>query len=270
MPLPRKQDKFTGILRTRRFRFKISSIRSVKKHPHTKTRKTPACPTQGKNPPKNTRKILSAPLKTSIKTPQKPSQISALFHNKRRKYASRINLKKRIKEKTIQTFQWYSPSDTFHFLGKGYTSIVYINSARNVVVKHVQKYYNYNVFEREVYWLKVFNEKKFTWAPRLITSKYPYIVMEYVGTPINKNNVPKDWLLQCQQIIRDMQEVKFIHNDIKGGEVTIKDGRLFLLDYQWGSLGGDMSCGGLFNKTKKPHGIFNDLKGSIIKKIKVK
>lgn len=214
--------------------------------------------------------MIRKPTKRLIQKPQKISHTSTPVPKPHHRYALRIKFKKKIKNNTIQTFPWYSPSDTFRFLGKGYTSAVYINSSQTVVIKHVQRYHNYNVFEREVYWLKVFNEKGFTWAPRLITSKYPYIVMEYVGIPLTKANVPKDWSLQCDQIIRDMRQVRFVHNDIKGGEVALKNGRLYLLDYQWGSLGGDMSCGGLFNKSKKPHGIFNDLKGSIAKKLKVK
>jgi predicted Ser/Thr protein kinase len=164
-------------------------------------------------------------------------------------------------------FEWYS-QESFRFLGKGYTSTAYVNQKRTVVIKHVVRYISNTVFEREIHWLKVLNAKGFNWAPKFISSKFPFLVMEYAGTPLNAHNCPSNWSQQCDTIVKQMREVNMRHNDIKKGDIMVKGGRLYLLDYQWASLGNDYSCGGKFNRSKKPHGLFNNLKGVVKQMIK--
>jgi predicted Ser/Thr protein kinase len=149
---------------------------------------------------------------------------------------------------------------------QGHTSTVWTNSAKTLIVKKVIRFLDYSVFEREIYWLRILNEQQVSWAPKLIQVSKPFIVMENVGTNITKQSLPSNWNEQVKAIEHDFQTLNLRHNDIKGNELLVKSGKLYLIDFQWASLGNDWSCKGLFSARSKPHGLFNSLQ-TVIKSV---
>jgi hypothetical protein len=149
---------------------------------------------------------------------------------------------------------------------KNETSRVLIGE-KQIVIKEVVKYTQYNILEREVYWLQKFEEHHFDWAPKILHKSKSWFAMSYVGEPITKENVPRDWRSQCETILRDLESVNCRHNDIRSVEVLVKDGKLHLVDFGWASHGSDMSCGIGLNPTPKPEAVQNDLIGAIETKI---
>ena len=147
-------------------------------------------------------------------------------------------------------------------IGRGYTSVVTLDPNTQIVTKQITNFSfdSWNIYEREVYWLKYLNEKGYTWCPKLTSSdsKTKTIQMEYVGVPINRNNAPKDWRAQLSSILSDLAKENIKHNDIKNAEVLVKAGKLYLIDYGWSSKGNDWSCGQGFSSKQKPCHEFHD------------
>ncbi len=145
-------------------------------------------------------------------------------------------------------------------LARGQTSKITIDMQKGIVIKYIIAYHSYNVFEREVYWLKYLNEKGYDWCPKLLSSdpEKKTIHMSYVGNPITKSNAPQDWVAQLEKILNDLEKEDIKHNDIKKGEVLVYNGKLYLVDYGWSSKGNDWSCGGIISKKPKPCHSFHD------------
>lgn len=145
---------------------------------------------------------------------------------------------------------------------RGATSYVEIDKDNRIVKKYVKSYSQFQVFEREVYWLKYLNEKGYEWCPKLLSvnDKSKIIVMEYVGEPITKNNAPIEWKKQLVSILEDLNKENIKHNDIKHGEILVENDKINLIDYGWASFNDDWSCKGRFRKIKKPCHIFHDSK----------
>lgn len=70
-------------------------------------------------------------------------------------------------------------------------------------------------------------------APRLIADGTDWIVMEYCGAELNPSNVPPDWRSQVDAIVGALSDARIIHRDIKPGNLLVRDGRLFLIDFGW-------------------------------------
>lgn len=148
------------------------------------------------------------------------------------------------------------------------TSSVEINYEKNVIKKKIKNYKNYNVYEREIYFLKYLNEKGFNWCPQLIDTNdfNQTITMTWVGERINKTNAPIDWEEQLQSILNDLGKQNIKHNDIKGDEVLVLNGNIMLIDFGWASINGDWGCGINLCKKEKPANNFPD--ETAIKRIK--
>ena len=141
---------------------------------------------------------------------------------------------------------------------KAKTSNIYINS--EYIFKQITRICNFDLFKREIHILELIN-KKFNWAPKLICydTKNKIIMMTYCGKRINKENCQNDWEDQINTILQEMNSLNLKHNDIKPDqEILVKNQKIFICDWGWGSINNDFSCGiGLWNK-KKPHGITDD------------
>jgi tRNA A-37 threonylcarbamoyl transferase component Bud32 len=148
------------------------------------------------------------------------------------------------------------------------TSNIYIDADKRYIIKQDNKIYaSYNVMEREVCLYNILNVNGYDWCPKLIhTDNTTYIVVEYAGVNINAQNCPNNWEKQIDIILNDLKKETIKHNDIKLDEILVKDGKIYLVDYGWCSVGGEMSCGiGICNK-KKPYMTFVD--SDIKKKIR--
>jgi len=122
----------------------------------------------------------------------------------------------------------------------GTTSAYYISDKTEYFLKLVCDYNDYNVLEREVIILKILAKynKHF---PKLIAYNNQYIITEYIGPVLNKNN--PDIIKQANIILNILANEMISHSDIKEGELLIKDNTLYLVDFGWASLNGDLSCG---------------------------
>jgi len=143
---------------------------------------------------------------------------------------------------------------------KGGTSDIYIDKDNQIVVKKVKRFKDYDVFLREIYWLKYLNEKQYSWCPKLLfyDNESQIIILNYIGPSINKKNKPADWREQLKLILNDLVKENICHNDINKNNVLIKDNKLFLIDYGWASKINDWSCNGVFDKRKKPSHVYFD------------
>lgn len=70
-------------------------------------------------------------------------------------------------------------------------------------------------------------------SPKLINSGDGWLEMEYCGEEITCANLPCDWRQQVDTIADGLNEARIIHRDIKTGNVLVKDGRLYLIDFGW-------------------------------------
>jgi len=145
-----------------------------------------------------------------------------------------------------------------------YTSYVY--RSEELVLKIIKSYEKYQVYEREVYMLKLLEENGITWSPRIVHTDdvNQIIVMTYCGELLTELNKPKNLIEQMNIILNDLKRLNIQHNDIKEEELLVLNGKLYLCDFGWASLNGFLSCGFNWNNTK-PDGIKNDT--SIVEKM---
>jgi len=132
---------------------------------------------------------------------------------------------------------------------------------------HVRKVYDLTMypeagmFEREVYWLRRLWGKPH--VPKLahVNEEKKEIVMEWVGTSLKDPTtvLPEDWQGQLLDLVALLAKHGLHYNDWDFSNLCVKDGVLYLIDFQWcPSLGLDFSCGGASAKLdKKPYGDFH-------------
>lgn len=70
-------------------------------------------------------------------------------------------------------------------------------------------------------------------APRLLTFGEGWIELEHCGAELSTDNLPKDWHEQAVEIATVLAEAGILHRDIKSGNVLVKDGQLYLIDFGW-------------------------------------
>ena len=93
--------------------------------------------------------------------------------------------------------------------------------------------HNIDVFENEIKWLKILQESEY--FPKLLfyNKESRIIVTTDCGEKINIDNFPKDLFEQRDKILEELKKYNCRHNDIKPGEILIKDGKLNIIDFGW-------------------------------------
>ena len=97
--------------------------------------------------------------------------------------------------------------------------------------------------------------RRFEWAPDMLCSKGSMIVMRHMGQRVDKYTLPENFKAQMQKILNDMNSLRIRHNDIVTKyrtDLMVRDGRLGLIDFNYGSIGGDFSCGSKLIPRKVP------------------
>ncbi len=121
-------------------------------------------------------------------------------------------------------------------------SIVSVDSAEGIVLKEgISNVYTnlFNGFQREIWWL--IRLRNFDRVPKIIKIEYPNRLTEsFIGDVITKETVPADWYDQMEYILGYLKSVNCNHNDIKPSEILVKDGKLYLIDYNWATLVGEL------------------------------
>lgn len=148
------------------------------------------------------------------------------------------------------------------------TSTVFIDPTHTFVIKFVNKYFDYDVYEREVYWLKKFED--FDRVPKILycndTDKY--IITEYKGERINKSNKPDDIHKQLDYIYSKLSEYYCNGNDIKiDQDFLVMNNKINVCDFGWSAdANNDYTIGGQFSDIDID--IFNSFKDA--EKISIK
>lgn len=114
----------------------------------------------------------------------------------------------------------------------------------NIIIKKKTKKYfgcdkigsDYDHFYREVKCLNILkNHSNF---PKLIYAdeKNFTIYLTYCGELINENNIPSNWKYQLENINLILKKFNIFHNDVWYGNLLIKDGIIYLIDFGWASI----------------------------------
>ena len=115
------------------------------------------------------------------------------------------------------------------------SKIVYLNANfqptkdKPIYVKKILNRKYQELIDNEISWLTKLN--KLPWAPKIVSYDDSDIIMTYIGEGVTKSNLPKDWRLQVDSILRDMDAIGCSHNDIKINELLVQDGKLHLIDF---------------------------------------
>lgn len=140
---------------------------------------------------------------------------------------------------------------------KGVVSIYFTDADQRYFCKQVTYNSRYSILPRELFFLDMLKDKP--WAPKLAyTNNKDIVVTDYIGERLTAANCPADAAEQAIQILEELHALSITHNDIKDGEILVRDGRLFLIDYGWSRLNGSMSCGRGFFDQAKPGGDVHD------------
>lgn len=153
---------------------------------------------------------------------------------------------------------------TFHPLPAcGATSSVYQSADGLLVLKMVQAYHEYHVYEREKALLQ--RLQAYAWCPRLVRwhDKKKWLLLEHCGTPIHRADARAvDWAglrAQFDVILADLASEQLAHNDIKCDELLLDaQGQLRLCDFGWGSCRGSHALAPGMWDGDKPCGIQPD------------
>lgn len=103
-------------------------------------------------------------------------------------------------------------------------------------VKRVEHYLEYGVFDREVQFLARLERSGFTPKLQSVDWQKSEFTMERVGDELCRHNFPKDAGVQASAILATLESLAIRHNDIRPSNVTVRAGKLFLIDWQWATL----------------------------------
>lgn len=90
--------------------------------------------------------------------------------------------------------------------------------------------------------------EKYNLSPKLITYDSNTLMLSNCGSVINKENIPSNWKDQIYNIYNMLRNENLYHNDFTLSNVTVLNGKIFLIDFGWASY--DNPQYPFFNLTK--------------------
>lgn len=117
----------------------------------------------------------------------------------------------------------------------GMVSIVNINreenSVRKAYLKDERKEVLKNHWDKEVEALVLLKGEKHFPQVLNIDEIGKVIKMTYCGESLTKENLPKNWEDQCDEITSILEGKKIFHADIYLKNILVKDGMIYLIDF---------------------------------------
>jgi tRNA A-37 threonylcarbamoyl transferase component Bud32 len=105
------------------------------------------------------------------------------------------------------------------------------------VYKVIKRFFDLQVYEREVYWLRRLHNLDF--VPKLISAddQSRTIIMENVGElMLTRDMLPVDYSDQLDFILQKLIENNCQHNDLNVQNFLVKDCKLYLIDFGWSTF----------------------------------
>lgn len=78
--------------------------------------------------------------------------------------------------------------------------------------------------------------EKYNLVPKILDFNNDSLILTNCGDVINKNNVPVDWKYQFTKIYEMLKNENIYHNDFTLSNVTIKNNKIYLIDFGWASF----------------------------------
>ena len=69
-----------------------------------------------------------------------------------------------------------------------------------------------SVLQREIYILKLLNQKKYKWCPKLLYHNHKIFITAHVGSQITAHNIPQNYHKQMKNILKDLKKCYIKHN----------------------------------------------------------
>lgn len=116
-------------------------------------------------------------------------------------------------------------------------SRICIDLDSETVEKQIGRFAEFGILAREAHWLAALASAGI--APPLLASAGSTLRLGYVGEPVRRYNLPADWPAQAERILAALAAADCAHNDIKCDNLTVRDGRLYLIDFGWSTRTAD-------------------------------
>lgn len=113
----------------------------------------------------------------------------------------------------------------------GYTAT--IEKHGRFITKKVERCLEHGVFAREIEFLTLLKDSGFVPKIHAVDYRERAITMDGCGEDLTTAKLPSDAKLQAENIVDFLEILGIQHNDIRPANVTVKDGALFLIDFQW-------------------------------------